>query len=233
MRLWTPRGDHNFPVSYSYIYSLNYIIMCGDTCTHALMHARWACGGQENSLWELFISFHHVGPRYWTQNIRLGSKYFHPQSHLTSPGVHNFLELGLAARMIGVCFGDSCSHSSSRNRLTFSFNLSGYTFADSHLNVFPRRPVQGHPSAECGRLTLAVFVIFLLMRWNTYQKRDPWKGGFIWAHSLRVHLPWRERHGMRSYHICCQSTSGWMRCLAPCSIHSRILAHRMFVFCLL
>lgn len=37
---------------------------------------------------------------------------------------------------------------------------------------------------------------------------------------------------MRSYHICCQSTSGRMRCSAPCLIHSGILTHGMFVLCL-
>lgn len=136
-------------------------------CTRAHMHScmpdelvevkRTACGNCSSlsTMWVLGIELRTSGLAASTSTHRAIS---------LAQGVHNFLELGLAARMIGICFGDSCSHSSSRNRLTFSFNLSGYTFADSHLNVFPRRPVQGHPSAECGRLTLAIFVIFLLMR---------------------------------------------------------------------
>lgn len=50
----------------------------------------------EDSLWELVLSFHHVGSRFQTQRIRLGGLHLYCPIHLTSPCGHTSTSLNLA-----------------------------------------------------------------------------------------------------------------------------------------
>lgn len=52
------------------------VSVCVSVCMLACL---W---GSEANLWEVFLSFYHVGPREQIQVIRLGRKFSYPLSHL-------------------------------------------------------------------------------------------------------------------------------------------------------
>ena len=69
-----------------YTHTVLYVfILCG-WMDGGLHHDAGLCRSEEN-LWELVLSFHHVGLGDWTQDIRLGSKSHCLMSHLTGPQI--------------------------------------------------------------------------------------------------------------------------------------------------
>lgn len=83
---WRLKTVFFFPIYYIY---LLYLLICSAWGAHACVYMPWSMyvWKSEESLWELVLSFHHVGPRDGTHVIRLNNKFLYLLSHLSSPRV--------------------------------------------------------------------------------------------------------------------------------------------------
>lgn len=68
---------------------LSYILFL--LCVRVLRHAY---GGQRTTGWSQLSPSHWVGPRDWTQFVRLSSKWLYPESHLSGSHAETVIQSG-------------------------------------------------------------------------------------------------------------------------------------------